>query len=237
MRKLALGLGVAIAVTLVLGAAANGFRSSVSRAPKGTGAAAALGPGPIVIQGAGLPVTVDALLVDTENGATAVVVTIQNTAAAMVDVPVSIEFLDASGAVVGTSAAQGTDPQLNHIPGLPKGASQYVNDGIAFTGTPTSARVKVGAGAAGVLRVLQVKDAKVDSSIYGPVVRGTLVNPGQQPAADVLVEAVVRSGGTIVAAGTARVEAVKAGGKATFDIPLVGDPKGGTPTAWAPGAP
>jgi hypothetical protein len=237
VKRVALGFLAALALALVLGAASHGFSSSLDGAPPPVDVAGAGGQ-PLALGKGRLESRVVELIVDEENGVVAVVIEIKNPGPAVANVPVGITLLDASGAEVGNNTAAGIDAILNHVPSLPAGATQlYVNDGLTFDATPASAKVEVGVGEQGKLLQLETVGAKLEQSIYGPAVRGSVRNVGKRQAENVLVEAVVRVGDKIVSAGSARVELVEPGGKGEFDIPLVGKPQGGKLTVWVPEVP
>ncbi len=239
MRRALVGLAFFAAVVLGLGAASHGFRSSLHGAPPPVFVDTVAAAGSkLSVGGKTLPTKIEALIVDDELGAVAVVVEITNQGGAAVEVPVAITLLDGTGAGVGNNTDAGIDPTLNHVPSIGAKATElYVNDGLSYDTAPASAKVVAGVGtAAGKLIQLQLT-GKVEQSIYGPVVRGVVTNPGGKQVVNVLVEAVIRKDGKIVAAGSARVAVVEPGKKGEYEIPLIGNPAGGKLAVWAPAVP
>ena len=150
---------------------------------------------------------------DDEIGVAAVVVEITNGGAASANVPIAVTFLDAAGADVGNNTDAGIDPTLNHIPSLAAGRDRALRErhDRLRSRRPTSAKVQAAAGAAGRGARPADRDRQGRREHLRAVVRGVVTNPGGKPAQNVRVEAVIRKGGKIVSAGTARVAAGRGG--------------------------
>lgn len=238
MRRWVAGAVVGIALVLGLGAWAHGFEGSVTRANAAASKVVEnVKPPEFAFKGGPLKTTVEAVLYDEANGTSAVVVEVQNPdpKRPILSAPIKIELLDEAGKVIGSNATAGTEPILNQVPSLPPdGKVLYVNDTISPEGTPASARVKAtGTPTDARLQKFEVK-GEIDESVYGASVVGTVLNPGPETRKNVRVEAVVTKGGKVVAAGGALIDQLEANATGDFQIFLIGDPKGGKLTVWAP---
>jgi hypothetical protein len=179
------------------------------------------------------------LLVDSRDNSTAVVVRVTNPSSsrAVADAPITVDLVDRRGSVVGAAPVAGTDPLLVHVPYIGPGESVlFVDDTIAPTATPAQARVRVTAVFTAVRPVrLSVRALHLRTERLGfSSAIGTLVGSRVSRTRDVLIQAVVRRRGQIVAAGTTVVRAPVRGRPRSFDIILTGHPKGGELRVWAP---
>ena len=121
---------------------------------------------------------------------------------------------------------------------LPGASTLFVSDAIASSATPHAARVTATVRLSPAPRVqLAVRGAQLRSSPFGSVADGTLVvgSGGGRPRR-VLIQAVVRRRGDVVAAGTRVARVPRRGRAVPFEIQLIGDPKGGELRVWAPPA-
>ncbi|HEX5610397.1 MAG TPA: hypothetical protein VFX45_09945 [Solirubrobacterales bacterium] len=184
-----------------------------------------------------------------EKEGSAVVVELHNDSGQnLVDAPISVEVLDAKGKVVYTNDAPGLEQALVAVPFIPAGGDVvWVNDQVLATGTPKTARVKVGEGGvpyAGPQPLIEVSEPKVEGDpVSGLVAEGTVVNRTGEDQNRLLFYAVARKGGTIVAAGRGAIEHLKPDTKKLFyNVYFTGDPTGADvelsyyPTLETPGA-
>jgi len=240
-RSLVLGVAAAIAaaLVLVLGAATHGFKPSLAEVPISTSTPAASSGPASQIPGHRLRTSVVALLPDPVDGSAAVVVRIANPDArrAITDALIATDLVDRAGAVVGRSSAAGTDPLRVHVAYVGPGQSVlFVTDTVAAASLPTGARVSA-SGAFSARRAvhLAVSSARLHRGAFGWVATATLHGSSTGPPRKVLVEAVARRGGTIVAAGTAIAPVPRRDRPAEVDIFLTGDAEGGDARVWTAG--
>ena len=239
MRRWVFGTIGALAVIFILGAWANGWETSVSKGNRIAGEhSASVKPNQFQFQGGELKTKVVGVFYDATNNVSAVVVEVTNPdkKRPIVYAPIEITLLDKAGKAVGKNTAPGTDPSLNEIPSIGAGETVlYVNDAIVPSGPPASAEVKAtGKPTDQKLDELTVANTKVESGIYGVSATGQVLNPGAKTLKNVLVEAVVKKGDAVVAAGTAQVKQLDPNAPEAFQIFLIGDAKGGKLDAWAP---
>jgi len=149
------------------------------------------------------------------------------------DVPVQITVRDARGASVYTNAVAGLSPTLASVALIPAHAAlTWIDDQVQATGTPASVSAKVGEGTAvsGAIPQLSVAGAHLSEAHA----EGSLVNHSAVGQQEVVVDAVARRGGTIVAAGRAVLASAPAGTSTPFQIFFVGDPSGAQLEVSAP---
>jgi hypothetical protein len=234
-RTILLVAGVAV---LVLGAAANGFEPSLRRVHTSASADQTSTESALRTPGPTLGVSHTKLLI-AEDNSTAVIVRVTNPSPrhAVADAPITIDLLDRAGTVVGTSADAGTDRLLVHVPYIDPGESVlFVSDTIAASAKPAEARVKATAIFSAVRRVrLVVHALQLRTDAFGfSTAAGTIVSLAAPETRNVLIQAVVRRGGHIVAAGTTVARVPPRARSRSFEIILIGDAKGGELRVWAP---
>jgi hypothetical protein len=170
----------------------------------------------------------------------AIVVEVRNESKeTLVNLPILIDLRDAKGKSVYRNDLPGLDPALTHIPLVRPGETfDWVNDQLSPSGTPKSAKVKVGPPDATVsqrLPELEVGPAKLSNNPSGILARGEVTNKSQVDQLKLVVYAVARSGGEVVAAGRGQFKNLKAGGNpGTYNIFFIGDPQGADVTVTAP---
>jgi hypothetical protein len=240
-RSLVLGAAAAIAavIVLLLGAATHGFRPSLEEVPISTSTpAASSGPAPQT-PGHRLRTSVVALFVDPADVSVAVVLRITNpdTRRAVTNALIATDLVDRAGAVVGTSTAAGTDPLLVHVAYVGPGQSVlFVTDTIASGAIPTAAQVSAsGAFSSRRPARLAVSSARLHRGAFGWVATATLHGSSAGPPRKVLVEAVVRRDGRIIAAGTRTASVPQTDRPVDIDILLIGQAGGGELTVWTAG--
>ncbi len=176
-------------------------------------------------------VTSTSLLTDA-NGS-AVVVDLHNSSDEnLVDVPILVEVLDPKGRSVYENDIPGIEPALATVPYIRAGGDvEWVNDQVLASGEPKSVEVKVGASSDSYSE--QLPDVEVSKPTIegdpssGIEATGTVVNRTGEDQGRLLLYAIGREGGRVVAAGRGAIEHLKAGTKPLhYDIFFIGDPRG-----------
>jgi hypothetical protein len=171
----------------------------------------------------------------------AVVVTLENGSGhAQRDVPIAITVKDASGKTVFQNNEPGLESALVSVPSIPAhGSTVWVDDQVAAAGTPAGVSVRVGraANVAGELPALTIAGTKTsEDPATGTVAEGTVTNGSKVAQNGLVVYAVGRRGGRIVAAGRSIVQQLASGASAPFQAALVGDTGGAELQVTAPAA-
>jgi hypothetical protein len=170
----------------------------------------------------------------------AIVVEVRNESnRTLLNMPILIDLRDAKGKSVYRNDVPGLDPALTHVPLLRPGENfDWVNDQLSPTGMPKSAKVMVGAPegtAPKQLPEIEVGSAEIESSPQGVLARGKVTNKSQIDQLKLVLYAVARSGGKVVAAGRGQFKNLKAGGNpGDYNIFFIGDPRGAEVTVTAP---
>jgi hypothetical protein len=167
------------------------------------------------------------------NGRTAVAVQLTNTAgSAQVDVPVLIDVKGATGASLYSNDIQGLQPSLQEMPLLAPGRpAWWVDDQVLVSGVPRSVSVRLGRArsrGSSALPAVTLRGAQLGSDAGGPFVIASAVNESAVAQPNMPVFAVALRRGRVVAAGRGLIPLL-AGGvgrRASFQVYLVGDPKG-----------
>ncbi len=175
-----------------------------------------------------------------QNGA-AVVVTLQNNGSqALVDVPIAIDVLDAKGKKVFTNTTPGLSKSLQSVPVLEPGKPvDWVNDQVFVSGAPKSVKVQVGnstktqSSADDPAAVTVSKPTISNSSALGPEANGTIKNNTSTEQDRLLLYAVARKGGKVVAAGRGGVKKVRTDKPANYHLFFIGNPNGADVTVTA----
>lgn len=192
----------------------------------------------ITHESAKVKVTATALLKGTE-GYTAVVELHNLTGSPLRDVPIAIDVRNGSGATVYSNDTPGLAAGLNSASLVPaRGTATWIDDQVQATaGTPASISARVGEGSpvSGAIPSLSVEDARqYTDPTNGPALEGSVVNRSSVAQQELIVSAVARRGGTIVAAGRAVVSSVSGGASARFQLFFAGDPHEGAVEVEAP---
>jgi hypothetical protein len=171
--------------------------------------------------------------------ATAVVVSLRDISShALESAPIEIDVRDAQGEVIFQNNQPGLEPSLTNVSLLEPGQEAlWVDDQVQVAaGTPASAIALVGeATQAPSVPKLTIEHAKLAAEAGAEAtMSGTVVNHGQMVQQDLVVYAVARRGGKIVAAGRAVLPEVPPGTSAPFQIYFVGDPKSAMISTSAP---
>ncbi len=171
----------------------------------------------------------------------AAVVTLRNSSSrAQRDVPIAIVVRDAHGRQLFANDAPGLESALVSLPSIPAHATvAWVDDQLPVTGGPASVSAKIGAApsSAGSPPALAVGATRVtEDPANGLVASGAVTNRSQTAQKGLVLFAVARRAGRIVAAGRAIVPELSANATASFQASLVGDAKGASVSVAAPPA-
>jgi hypothetical protein len=169
-------------------------------------------------------------VVHDENG-TAAAVTLRNLSAKPLrDAPIAITVYGARNAVLYQNNAPGLDSTLVSVPLLKPGAQTvWVDDQVQAAGTPSAVSARVGASptVSGPLPELSVEGVHTfEEPSNGVGAQGTIVNHSAVAQQQLVVYAVGRRGGRIVAAGRAVLPEVPAGQSVPFQVFFIGNPQG-----------
>jgi hypothetical protein len=169
----------------------------------------------------------------------AAVVTLRNASSTpLLDVPIQITVRNAQGTSIYTNAVPGLAATLMSAALLPAHARlTWIDDQVQAPGTPASVSAKVGEGtpATGAIPRLSVEGAHLtEEQAGGAEADGNLVNHSAVAQQELVVYAVARRAGRIVAAGRAVLAQAPAGASSPFQIFFVGDPRGARLEVSAP---
>jgi hypothetical protein len=151
-------------------------------------------------------------------------------------VPISVTVRGANGAEVYSNRGSQGGLSLKRIANVPPGGTAWwVASGIRPQGVAKSVRATVDRSHVKSTGVsLDVSDLRVaPDPRSGLDAVGEVVNKTGGDVTDVVVAAVATKGRRVVAAGSASIGSVPAGGKTSFRIKLTGDPSGGVLVATA----
>lgn len=172
------------------------------------------------------------------SAATAVVVELRNLSSrTLAGAPIELTVHDAKGSALYQNNAPGLQPSLTKVSLLePDKETIWVNDQVQVAATPVSATALVGeATTVSNVPKVSVVDAHVSSEAGGEATEtGSVANQSAVAQADLVVYAVARRAGKIVAAGRAVLPEVAAGTSVPFQIYFVGDPRGAIVEVSAP---
>ncbi|MBS1869144.1 MAG: hypothetical protein JSS99_05730 [Actinobacteria bacterium] len=170
------------------------------------------------------------------NGTAAVVVLKNRGTQALAGVPLALAVKDAHGKLLWRNDAPGLEPGLTHVALLAPGQTvTWVNDQV-LTPPPPAPRpaalaAKAGAGAPAPPTAARLDIAVRQARLEGDPASGVTavanaVNGSGVDQRDLVVAAVARRGGKLVAAGRAIVPLLRAHGHERFQVFFVGDPRG-----------
>jgi hypothetical protein len=174
-----------------------------------------------------------------QNG-TAAVVEMRNVSKdALVQVPVSIDVRGAGGKSLFRNNQPGLETALTHAPVLAPGERfSWVNDQIDSGGRPRAVKAKVGearpAGKRQVPDIVLSRPQLETDPVSGTAAVGFAANRSQIEQRDLVIFAVARKGGKIVAAGRGQIRRVRPGKRSRFQIFFIGNPRGATLELAAP---
>jgi hypothetical protein len=170
----------------------------------------------------------------------AVVVELKNTSnQPQVDLPIIVDVRGANGKTVYKNDQPGLEASLNHVPLIEPGQTfAWINDQLNVTAPAKSVKVKVG-GSSGKaptpLPQMDLGKVSVENDPDGIVAKGVVTNKSKIDQVNLVVFAVARSGGKIVAAGRAVVKKLKVHQKPFhYQLFFIGDPGGAPVDVVAP---
>jgi hypothetical protein len=169
----------------------------------------------------------------------AVVVTLRNTSAiAQSRLPLIVTASSPAGAKLYTNDAPGQAPSLTSAPLVPAhGELSWVDDQVQGVDGSAKLTAEVGEGSAVKAKppVVAVVSHRLEKEPGGgTMVAGSVANRSTVEQQELVVFAVARRGGRVVAAGRAVLSAVPAGATSPFQIFLIGDAGGASVEVSAP---
>jgi hypothetical protein len=231
VRRAALAPSV---LALALGAVSlTGCETTAEKSAKLEQAAKRVAP----IQQRGLSIARESSIVRVRNATlvhgtegTAAVLTLHNSSAkAIREVPISISLRDAHGATLYTNGTPGLAKTLTSLALLPAhGDGVWIDDQIPGTSAKSLA-TKVGEGTpvSGSLPRLAIREAQLAKDPSGAATaEGTIANPSRTGQPELVVYALARKAGRVVAAGRAVLASLAPGASAPFQAFFVGDAAG-----------
>jgi hypothetical protein len=172
------------------------------------------------------------------NGTAAVVSLRNDSSKPLRDVPIAITLHGPSGETLYQNNAPGLSIPLVSAPLLVPGQQfDWVDDQVQASGTPGTLSVRVGESptASGTLPQIAVQGVHLtEESAGGTSAEGTAVNHSAVAQQELVVFAVARRGGRIVAAGRAVLPSLAAHASASFQVFFIGNPKGAALQLSAP---
>jgi hypothetical protein len=177
-----------------------------------------------------------------ENGTAAVVTLRNDSSKPLRDVPVAIALHGTRGETLYQNNVPGLSSALVSAPLLMPGQQfNWVDDQVQASGTLGALSVRVGEAPAaggepgGELPHINVQSVHLsEESASGPSAEGTVVNHSSVAQQELVVFAVGRRGGRIVAAGRAVLQNVSAHASASFQVFFIGSVAGARIEASAP---
>jgi hypothetical protein len=230
---------IALALTVLAGTTLTACTSSQDKARVIQEQAQAAAPKPLVIPKPNKDVRVtDTTLLHDQNG-DAIVVELKNESnKTLVNVPILVDVRDPKGKTVYKNDTAGLDFALNHIAVLEPGETfDWVNDQVTAEGKIAKVTVGEPEGKApsGPLPELEVSAPKPGHDFSGAKVSGTVTDKSKLDQSHLILFAVARQGGRIVAAGRGQIKALKLDAKpAPYVIYFIGNPVGADVTIQAP---
>lgn len=171
---------------------------------------------------------------------TAVVVALRNTSThTLQNAPIEVTVRDAHGTTLYQNNASGLESSLSTVSLLPAGQETiWIDDQVTASGVPASASALVGDGTqlSGSIPQLSISGTRQSAEAGAEAtLSGGVTNHSQTSQQNLVVYAVARRGGKIVAAGRAVLPEVPAAGtNVPFQIYFVGDPSGAQIQTSAP---
>jgi hypothetical protein len=162
---------------------------------------------------------------------TAAVVTLHNRSAhALHSVPIAITIKDGHGRTVFQNNGPGLESALVSVPSIAAHANVvWVDDQLSSAGRPESVSARIGEAptVASALPKLAVSDVRLsEDPASGLIATGTVANRSHVPQRSLVVFAIARRSGRVVAAGRAIVPELVAGASAPFQIAFAGEARG-----------
>ena len=168
----------------------------------------------------------------------AAVATLRNSSGhAIRDVPISLSLKDAHGTTVYSNGTPGLAKTLTSIALLPAHANvTWIDDQIqAASAARVTARVGEGSPVSGSTPRLTIVETHLASEAPGSsTLEGTVHNPSTMAQPELVIDAVARRGGRVVAAGRAVLASLEAGASTPFQVFFVGSAAGAQLEVSAP---
>jgi hypothetical protein len=174
-----------------------------------------------------------------QNG-TAAVIEMRNVSKdALVQVPVSIDVRSSGGRSLFRNNQPGLETALTHAPLLSPGKEFFwVNDQIDSGARPRSVKAKVGearpSGKRQMPDIVLSRPKLETDPVSGTAAVGFASNRSKIEQRDLVIFAIARKGGRIVAAGRGQIKRAKPSKRARFQIFFIGDPRGAKLALAAP---
>lgn len=169
-------------------------------------------------------------VVQDANGTAATVTLSSDASRPLINVPIAIDVLDGHGASLYANDVPGLEPSLTSAPVLaPHARFTWVDDQVQAPGPPAAVRARVGAAgfAPGALPRLAISGVSLyNDPASGLSARGTVSDLSPVAQNRLVVYAVARRAGRVVAAGRAILARVAAGKPVAFAVYFIGDPRG-----------
>ncbi|MGK2933348.1 MAG: hypothetical protein ACSLFD_11410 [Solirubrobacterales bacterium] len=173
------------------------------------------------------------------NGSAVAVVMKNDSQGGLADAKISVNVKGANGKSVYRNDAAGVETSLIQVPVVAAGGEViWVNDQVIATAPPKSVEVTVGEAKQlpRDLPEIEVSEPKLTTDpTSGIEAVGTVTNKSDIDQIDIVLYAIARKGGKIVAAGRGQIANLKTDGKpATYHIFFIGNPTGADVTVVAP---
>jgi hypothetical protein len=168
---------------------------------------------------------VSSAVVSGTEGAAAVVSLRNDSDTTLGDVPIQIDVRDSRGVSVYRNDIPGLSATLLSVALVPAHATlTWIDDQIQSAAKPASVSVRVGEGTpeAGVVPAMSITGAHLAEA----QAEGNLVNHSSVEQPELVIDAVARRAGRVVAAGRALLAQAPAGASTPFQIFFVGNPAG-----------
>lgn len=175
-----------------------------------------------------------ASLIDGTEGSAAVVTLHNSSARALRDIPIAIEVRSPSGTRLYSNAIGGVAHSLVSVPLLaPHGDLVWVDDQVKgeVSNASVSARVGEGSAATGSIPSISVEGAHLSEA---EAAEGTVLDRSSTAQTELVVFAVARRAGRVVAAGRAVLARVASGQPTHFQLFFIGDASGAQLSFSAP---
>jgi hypothetical protein len=154
------------------------------------------------------------------------------------NIPIQITVRDARGGSIYTNNGAGLAASLISAPLVPAhGTLTWIDDQVQTAGTGVSVSARVGEGEAvtGAIPALVVQAAPLsEEPTSGPDVEGSVVNHSPISQHELVIYALARRAGKIVAAGRGVIPQATAGASTHFQVFFIGDPRGAQLQVSAP---
>jgi hypothetical protein len=178
---------------------------------------------------------VSAGVVTSSEGAAAVVTVRNASARTLAAVPIAITVKGSDGQTLFQNDAAGLEAALTAIALVPAhGEATWVDDQLPKSAQPASVGVRIGEAPPAQGPTPQIEIQGLHPEEAGAGAAGTVRNRSQVAQSKLVVFAVARRGGRVVAAGRAVLPELAPGASAPFQIFFVGDAAGASLQASAP---